>query len=81
MNHDLWETIYTLAHLDLADEAKTACWAADSKRWRIEMDEDVFLREVRGWEPMPNPNPDYPIALVAVFGKVDVFCLVKEVPK
>ena len=80
MNADLVEMIDTLGYLDLPDGVITAYWAPSSKRWRIQMDEDAFLSEIKEWEPMPYPTPDYPVALVAVFGQVDVFCLVKKVP-
>ena len=81
MNDDLRENIYTLAFLDLTTGVKTAYWATDSERWRMEMDEDTFLREIKEWEPMPHPDPDYPVALVWAHGQVDVFCLVKKVPE
>ena len=81
MNDDIREIIYTLAHLDLPTGVKTAYWATNSMRWRIQMAEDAFLSEMEDWEAMPHSNPDYPIALVSAFRQVDVFCLVKEVPE
>ena len=81
MNDDLCETIYTLAYLDPAAGVNTAYWDPYCLRWRIQMDADAFLSEIKEWEPMPHSNPDYPVALVWVHGNVDVFCLVKKVPE
>ena len=58
-------------------------WDSTSKCWRIQMDEDAFLREIEIWDENKAPGRPYPYALVELVanrGNVEVFCLVKDLP-
>ena len=80
MNDDLCELIDVLAYLDLAPGVTSAYWSTTSKCWRIHMDSEAFLREIEIWDENKAPGSAYPYELVATYGPVEVFCLVKELP-
>ena len=56
-------------------------WDSTSKCWRIQMDDEDFLREFELWDENKYPGRALPYELVATYGTVEVFCLVKELPK
>ena len=81
MNDDLCEMIDALDALSLADGVIGAYWCTASKCWRIQLDNEDFLREIEIWDENKAPGSKYPYELVANRGTVEVFCLVKELPK
>lgn len=81
MNDALCELIDVLTYLDLAPGVIGVYWDSVSKCWRIQLDSEDFLREIELWDENKEPGNKYPYELVATYGPVEVFCLVKELPK
>ena len=55
-------------------------WSGSRKCWRIQLDNEVFLREIVFWDENKAPGCAYPYELVAAYGTVEVFCLVRGLP-
>ena len=71
MNDDLCELIDTLDELIPAPCAISAYWNSTSKRWRIQIDAEDFLREIELWDAIPLDSRFlYPYELVADYGSV-----------
>jgi len=81
VNDDLCEFIDTLDELSPAPGVIGAYWSSASICWRIQLDNEDFLREIELWDENKEPGSKYPYELVATYGTVEVFCLVKELPK
>jgi hypothetical protein len=80
MNDELCELIDTLDELIPAPGAIGVYWNSTSKRWRIQLDAEDFLSEIELWDAIQQDHSLYPYELVADYGAVEVFCLVKELP-
>ena len=80
MRDDICELIDTLNELTLPDGAISAYSKTLGGGWRINLDRDTFLNEIEVWTVIPQDGRPYPFELVSVFGNVEVFCLVKELP-
>ena len=80
MNADLAEFKDVLDELVPVAGVIGVYWDSTSKCWRIQMDEDAFLREFEFWDEDKAPGNIYPYELLVTYGPVAVFCLVKELP-
>ena len=81
MNEDLQEFVDTLDELDPAHGVIGTYWNSTSRCWRVQLDNEHFLREFDLWDENREVGDKYPYELVVTYGNVEVFCLVKKVPK
>jgi len=81
MNDALDEMIDTMDELSPAPGVIGVYWSSTSKCWRIQLDNEDFLRKFELWDENRELGDKYPYELVCQFGTVEVFCLVKELPK
>ena len=81
MNEELSELVDVLTYLDLAPGVIGVYWNSADKCWRIQMDNEDFLREFDLWDENREPGDKYPYELSVSYGPVEVFCLVKELPE
>ena len=80
MNDDLCDLIDVLNELSPLTGAIGSHWNSASKCWRIHLDSEDFLREIEIWDAIPQDSSLYPYELVATYGTVEVFCLVRALP-
>jgi len=80
MNDNLCELIDILTYIDLAPGVIDVYWSSTNICWRIQLDQDDFLREIELWDENTAYGSKYPYELVATYGNVEVFCLVKDIP-
>ena len=81
MNDDLCEFIDMLDELSPVPGAIGVYWSSTSKCWRIQLDNEDFLREIEICDAIPQDGSMYPYELVATYGTVEVFCIAKRLPK
>ena len=81
MNDALDEFIATLDELIPVTGVIGVYWDSTSKCWRIQLDNDFFLREFEFFDEEKEPGNKYPYELSVTYGPVEVFCLVKELPE
>ena len=80
MNDDLIDFLETFDELVPLPGVIGVYWSSSSKCWRVQLDNEYFLQEFAFWDENKLPGHKYPYELVADYGTVEVFCLVKEVP-
>jgi len=81
VNDDLCEFRDVLDELVPVPGVISVCWNRTSKCWRIQLDQDDFLREFDFLDDDKEPGNKYPYELAVSGGPVEVFCLVKKVPE
>ena len=81
MNDDLCELIDMLDELNPAPGVIGVYWNSADKCWRIQLDSEDFLREFDLYDENREPGDIYPYELVVTHGTVEVFCIVRRLPK